>query len=117
MGNLETYLLSCIRSKDEWLVEQEGDIALMKASMGADPILPPTYGWKFYNWETEKFEKDPSLKLKPPVASSPRCLTVTLTGPAKEAHGNCEGKYKSTGLISVGRQVMSMFALICHHSH
>ena len=43
-----------IRSGDEWLVNQNEDVAL-KASIGTgDPILPPTTGWFFENWHTNK---------------------------------------------------------------
>ena len=110
-GKLKMYLLSFSRSKDEWLVEQEGDFAL-KASVGVDPFLPPTTGWLFQNWERENFEEDPSLICTLPSTSPPCCLTVTLSGAAKEAHGDCEGEYKSIGLISAGKQVMSTISRI-----
>ena len=91
-----------IRSGDKWLVEQEGYLAL-KASVGAHPFLPPTTGW-FFN-KGGDFDEDPSLTCSPPSNSPPCCLTVTLSGAAKEACGDCEGKYKGTGLISLGRPV------------
>ena len=99
--------LFCTRSGDEWLVQQEGySTAWMKVNVGAcEPFLPPTTGWLFYNRETGHFEEDPSLTCSLPSTSPPCCLTVTLTGAAKEACGDCEGEYKSTGLISMGRPV------------
>ena len=106
----------CIRSGDEWLVEKEGDLFL-KASE-ANSFLPPTTSWLLYNGEDEDeededkvdkheedFEEDPSLICSLLSHSPPCCLTVTLSGAAKEAHGDCEGEYKSTGLISMGRKV------------
>ena len=78
-----TINLFCIRSGDELLVQEEG----------------------FYNWKTNSFEEDPSLRCSLPSSSPPCCLTVTLSGAAKEAHEDCEGEYKSTGLISMGRPV------------
>merc|ERR1712037_857601 len=38
----------------------------------------------------------------------PCCLTVSLSGAAKEAQGECEGEYKSTGLVSAGREVFKL---------
>ena len=96
--------IPCIRSKDEWLVKREGFYTSLKASVGADPLLPPTTGWLF-NTEGESFEEDPSTTCTPFSSSPPCCLTVTLSGAAKEAQGDCEGEYKSTGLISLGRPV------------
>ena len=101
-----TINLFCIRSGDEWLVQEEGyTTAWLKASVGENPFLPPTTGWLFYNMKTRDYEEDPSLRCSLPSTSPPCCLTVTLTGAAKEAHGDCEGEYKSTGLISMGKQV------------
>ena len=100
-----TIPLFFIRSGDKWLVEQEGYGVYMKASVGANSFLPPTSGWLFYKLETKDFEEDPSLTCFLPSTSPPCCLTVTLSGAAKEAHGGCEGEYKSTGLISMGKQV------------
>ena len=36
-----------------------------------------------------------------------------LTGAANEAHGDCEGEYKSTGLISMGRKVNITWRHVC----
>ena len=99
-------LFCCIRSGDEWLVEGKGlSTAFLKTSVGPYAFLPPTTGWLFFNWETEDFEEDPSLSCSLPSTSPPCCLTVTLSEAAKEAHGDCEGEYKSTDLISKGRKV------------
>ena len=86
------------------MVKQEGYLAL-KANVEANPFLPPTTGWLFYKWKTNSFEEDPSLTCSLPSSSPPCCLTVTLSGAAKEAHADCEGEYKSTGFISMGRPV------------
>ena len=72
--------------------------------MGVDPFLPPANGWLFHNGRGE-FVEDPSLTWTLPSTSPPCRLMVTLSGAAKEAHGDCEGEYKSTGLISMGKQV------------
>ena len=97
-----------IRSKDEWVVKQKGDLAL-KASVEADSIVPPTIGWLFPNEQTRKFEEDTSLTWNTTSASPPCCLTLTLSGPAKETQGHCEGEYKSMGLTSMGREVKIHF--------
>ena len=100
----------CIRSKDEWLVGKVGFYTSLKASVGADPLLPPTTGWLFNTGES--FEEDPSTNCTLPSSSPPCCLTVTLSGAAKEAHGDCAGEYRSIGLISAGKQVMSTISRI-----
>ena len=97
--------LFCFRSGDTWLVQMKGYGASMKVSIEASPFLPPTNGWWFYKGGGV-FEEDPTLTCSPPSNSPPCCLTVTLSGAAKEAHGDCEGEYKSTGLISMGKQVI-----------
>ena len=96
-----------IRSNDKWVVESEqGTYRNLKASVGADPLLPPTTGWLFKNQDTIDFEEDQSLTCAPPEASSPPCcLTINLTGPAKDAVGQSEGVYHSTELMSKGRKV------------
>ena len=86
--------------------------AWLKASVGVEPNQPPSTGWKFWGvgggWEV-----DATICCNIYVNSPPCCLTVTLSGAAKEAHGffgkpirNCEGEYKSTGLMSMGRPVI-----------
>ena len=98
-----------------------GRKAWLKASVGGEPNQPPTTGWKFYNrdtgyynedqslkfenWDTDDWEDDPTLSCTIPSTSPPCCLTVSLSGAAKEAQGKCEGEYKSTGLVSMGRKV------------
>ena len=77
------------------------------ASVGGEPNQPPTTGWKFYN--LGKYDEDPSLRCTIPSTSPPCCLTVILSGAAKEAQGKCEGEYKSTGLVSMGREVKLQF--------
>ena len=97
--------LFCIRSGDKWLVERKGYEPSLKATLEIDPFILPTTGWLFFNWKTKVFEEDPSLRCSLPSTSPPCCLTVTLSGAAKEAHGGCEGEYKSTSLVSMGRPV------------
>ena len=55
-----------------------------------------------------KYEDDPTLTCRLPPTSPPCCLTVSLSGPAKEAQGKCEGVYMSTGLFSLGREVTTI---------
>ena len=106
--------IPCIRSKDEWLVEQKEYSTSLKASVGANPFLPPTTGWLFNN--RGHFEADPNTTCTLSSTSPPCCLTVTLSGAAKEAHGNCAGKYNSTGLISAGKRVMSTCPAFFFHN-
>ena len=68
------------------------------------PDQPPPTGWKFYNWETDEYEADESVTCEANVALTPCCLTVSLSGAAKEVQGECEGEYKDTGLLSMGRK-------------
>ena len=77
--------------------------------MGGEPNQPPTTGWKFLDKNTGKYDEDPSLRCTIPPTSPPCCLTVSLSGAAKEAQGKCEGEYKSTGLVSMGREVKLQF--------
>ena len=120
--------LLCIRSGDKWLVKQKGDYNTpLKSSVGDDPFVPPSTGWLFNkerrDYENDQpssqmrkwgdFEEDPSLICSMPSTSPPCCLTVTLSGAAKEAQGDCEGEYKSTGLVSMGKQVTDTLQAFC----
>merc|ERR1719507_1656518 len=107
------------RSNDEWWVGVKGGRPLeegvyLKASvMEGDPNQPPTTGWKFdegYDaFDEDNFWWDDStLTCSAPSTSPPCCLTVSLSGAAKEAQGQCEGEYKSTGLVSMGREVFKL---------
>ena len=75
----------------------------MKASVGGEPNRPPKSGWKFLD---KDYKEDPSMTCTDVLA--PCCLTVRLSGPAKEAQGNCEGEYQSTGLMMNGKQVVAV---------
>ena len=77
----------------------------MKASVGDDPALLPSSGWKFKNRDAGKFEEDPSVTCSRPADSPPCSVTLRLSGLAKDFQGKCEGEYKDTGLRSMGRQV------------
>ena len=104
-GIFRVSVIFSIRSNDKWVVDQ-GSYRALNANVGADPLLPPTSRWLFNNQDTYNFEEDESLACAPPEASSPPCcLTVHLTGPAKDAVGQCEGVYQSTELISSGKKV------------
>ena len=99
------------RFKDEWLVGEKGGRTYLKASVGAVPDQPPTTGWMFYNYHynynTYSYEADESLSCSSTFVSSPPCcLTISLSGAAKEFQGKCEGEYKSTGLVSMGKPEM-----------
>ena len=114
-----TIPLFWIRSGDEWLVEQKGHTPSLRGTVGEDHFLPPTTGWLFdggLRRGGRVFEEDPSLTCSPPSQSPPCCLTVTLSGAAKEAQGKCEGEYKSTGLVSKGREVKLQFGKNYHLS-
>ena len=78
---------------------------MLKASVGGEPNKPPTTGWKYYIMSTGNYE-DTSLSCTIPSTSPSCCLTVSLSGAAKEAQAKCEGEYKSTGLVSCGREVI-----------
>ena len=96
-----------IRSGDEWLVGEEDKDALLKASVVVDINQPPSTGWKFSN--NGKFEEDESL-ICTNQPELPCCsITVSLSGETKEREWYYEGKYESTGLISMGRQVIRVY--------
>ena len=77
----------------------------MKASVGAVADRPPATGWKCFDPETEEYLEDPSLTCNIFISSSPCCLTISLSGRAKQVQSKCEGEYKSTGLFKAGRPV------------
>ena len=77
----------------------------MKASVGAVADRPPATGWKCFDPETEEYLEDPSLTCNIFISSSPCCLTISLSGRAKQVQSKCEGEYKSTGLFKAGRLV------------
>ena len=108
-GIVKVSIIFSTRSNGEWVVDQalvQSTYRALKANVGPDPLLPPTTGWLFMNLDTEDFEEDQSLTCGSPLASSPPCcLTIHLTGPAKDAVGQCEGVYHSTELMSMGRKV------------
>ena len=99
------------RSGDVWWVKEKGYHSFALKSTKADnPFLPPTSGWTFFEYTSYDngkgcYVEDPSLKLTLPSTLPPCCLTLTLSGAAEKSHKNCEGEYKSTGLISMGRPV------------
>ena len=96
-----------IRSGDEWLVVEEEKEALAKAPVGDDHNQPPRNGWQFHN--KGKFEEDESL-ICSNQPESPCCsITVSFSEEAKEDVGFCAGKYESTGLMSMGREVNSEY--------
>ena len=89
----------------EWHVGQKKGNPYLRAGMGKEPSHPPLTGWKFYNKDTRKYEEDPRMTCCIPT-SPPCCLTVSLSGPAKEKHAICEGEYRDTGLRSLGKPVI-----------
>ena len=80
--------------------------AQLKASVGVEPNQPPSTGWKFFNVYTCEYVFDATISCSIYVNSPPCCLTVTLSGAAKEVQGKCEGEDESTGLISRGWPVI-----------
>ena len=93
------------RLKDNWVVGyiKGGLTTELKASVGAVPNQPPTTGWKYYSYDDE------TLSCIIPVTSPSCCLTVSLSGAAKETQGKCEGEYKSIGLTSAGKPVIIVY--------
>ena len=89
---------------DEWVVGKEKKDALLKAPVGVDPTKPPQAGWKFRI--KEKYEEDASLTCTSQLESPCCSITVSLSGEAKKEKSYCEGEYKSTGMTSMGRQVI-----------
>ena len=94
-----------IRSGDDWLVGKEEKDALLKAPVRIDPHLPPRTGWLFHN--NGKFDEDASLICSKQPESNCCSVTVSLGGEAKRESPWCKGKYESTCLISMGREVNS----------
>ena len=100
------------RSKDEWLVQDSHYWQLLRARVGADQTPSTCTGWKVYTNDDSEYsywDDDQSIICQVYVSSPPCCLTVSLSGAAKEAHGDCEGEYKSTELMSMGRPVSIIF--------
>ena len=106
------------RSGEDWLVSDGEYVKVgssdyripLKAKVGSNPDQPPIFGWQFFNFDTYKCEKDSRLSCSAPTPASSLscCLKVSLSGAAKEAQAKCEGEYKSTGLVSMGREVISV---------
>ena len=92
----------------------KGYDARLLASVGGEHDQPPSTGWKFRDWDTKDYDTlttrewgvDETVSCQVFVNTPPCCLTVSLSGAAKEVQGQCEGEYKSTGLVSAGRPVM-----------
>ena len=101
-------ILIIFRSNDDWIVGEvwgEKRVTLLKAPVSVDPNQPPSTGWQFNN--NGKYEEDESL-ICTNQAELPCCsITLSLRSEAKKEKFYCEGKYKRTGLISMGREVNS----------
>ena len=106
MGKAPLFFL-LTRSGNEWVVEEEGYIASLRASVGEDTLIPPTNDWQFYSDDTDAYEEDRQLRCSSTPCSSSCSVTVSLSGLAKEIQGECEGEYKDTGLRSAGRKVIN----------
>ena len=102
-GETCLFLTLPTRSGDEWHVGPKEKQPRLKASVGGEPNRPPETGWKFLD---KDYKEDPSLTCSD--VSAPCCLTVSLSSPAKEAQGKCEGEYQSTGLMINGKQVAAV---------
>ena len=94
-----------IRSGADWLVGEEEKGALLKTPVGDDHNQPPRTGWQFCN--NGEFEEDASLICSNQPVSPCCSITVSLSGEATESRSWCAGKYESTGLMSMGREVNS----------
>ena len=99
------------RFEGEWFVGEEKKIALMKAKVGRYPNQPPRTGWRFYNQNQNLYEEDESFTCTNNPGSLCHIVTVSLSGEAKGRMPQCEGRYESTGLISMGRQVSDHYIL------
>ena len=53
-----------------------------------------------------KYVLDSTMTCSLPTPSPPCRLTLSLSGQAKELHGQLEGTYTDTGLVSMGRPVI-----------
>ena len=72
--------------------------------MAEDANKPSRTEWKFNN--KGKFEEDENLICSDQLESPCCSITVSLSGEAKRSIVSfCAGKYESTGLISMGREV------------
>ena len=92
------------RSGDEWLVADAKRDALLKAPVGVELNQPPTTGWRFHN--KGNYEEDANITCSNQPESPCWILRVSLSGQAKKECSWCAGMYVSTGLISMGRQVI-----------
>ena len=90
------FSLFCIRSGEEWQVKHGEYIVYLKSSKEVNPFLPPTTGW-WFNKGRGFFEEDLSLTCSPPSNSPPCCLTVTLSGAAKEVQEHWVGQHGKAG--------------------
>ena len=114
MGKVPLFFL-LTRSGNEWRVGEEmsgelvedQDTRFLYASVGENPLIPPTTGWNFINIDAYKFDEDPQLLCSSTPTSSSCIITVSLSGLAKEIQRECEGEYKDTGLRSRGRKVIN----------
>ena len=73
--------------------------------MTAGPNQPPSSGW-MVNTENSTYVVDSTMTCILPTPTPPCCLTLSLSGQAKELHGQLEGTYTDTGLVSMGRPVI-----------
>ena len=78
---------------------------MLRVPAGEDPSVPPPTGWKFYNGFTKTYDEDPNLNCGTLDTSPPCCISVNLSGLAKDFQGECEGEYKDTGMSSCGWKV------------
>ena len=99
------------RSGDEWRVDDQDGDNWFKATMTAGPNQPPSSGWMVKDWDTSanRHVPDSTMTCSIRTPTPPCCLTLTLSGEAKELHGRLEGTYKDTGLVSMGRPVIVLF--------
>ena len=92
----------------QWIVDNGWRGEQLMVTVEEQSIQPPSTGWKFQSGYGADEKEDGFLTCRAHKASPSCHLTVTLSGAAKESQGKCAGQYKSTGLMSMGREVIAI---------
>ena len=92
----------------QWIVDNGWRGEQLMVTVEEESIQPPSTGWKFQSGYGADEKEDGFLTCRAHKASPACHLTVSLSGAAKESQGKCAGQYKSTGLMSMGREVIAI---------